>query len=64
MQELDVMLIPFVENHLQNLPTDLQSAYLRFIDREDWELFDWLQGREQPEDPELKELVARVLAAA
>lgn len=64
MQELDVMLIPFVENHLQNLPVDLQSAYLRFIDREDWELFDWLQGREQPEDPQLKELVARVLAAA
>lgn len=64
MQELDVMLIPFVENHLQDLPEALQSAYLRFIDCEDWELFDWLQGRESPEDPELRDLVARVLAAS
>ena len=64
MQELDVLLIPFVENHLQALPEHLQSAYLRFIDREDWELFDWLQGREHPADAEFRELVERVLAAA
>ena len=64
MQELDVLLIPFVENHLLNLPDHLQSAYLRFIDCEDWELFDWLQGREQPADAEFRELVGRVLAAA
>jgi len=64
MQELDVLLIPFVENHLLNLPDHLQSAYLSFIDCEDWELFDWLQGREQPADPDFRELVARVLAVA
>lgn len=64
MQELDVMLIPFVEEHLQNLPEPLQAAYLEFIDREDWELFDWLQGRETPDDPQHLELVQRVLAAA
>ena len=64
MQELDLLLIPFVENHLQDLSQPLQSAYLRFIDREDWELFDWLQGREKPDDPELIELVHRVLKAA
>jgi len=63
MQELDVLLIPFVENHLLKLPDHLQSAYLRFIDCEDWELFDWLQGREQPTDADFQELVKRVLAA-
>jgi len=64
MQELDVLLIPFVENHLLKLPDHLQRAYLRFIDCEDWELFDWLQGRESPADTEFRELVERVLAAA
>lgn len=64
MQELDVLLIPFVEQHLQNLPEHLQVAYLDFIEREDWELFDWLQGRESAADPLMRELVTLVLAAA
>lgn len=64
MQELDVLLIPFVENHLQTLSAELQSAYLRFIDCEDWELFDWLQGREDAEDPQFRELIARILEPA
>jgi len=64
MQELDVLLIPFVENHLHTLPEALQVAYLEFIDREDWELFDWLQGREVPEQEQMATLVEKVLASA
>ena len=64
MQELDMLLIPFVENHLHTLPEALQNHYLDFIENEDWELFDWLQGREVPSDPQELELVKRILAAA
>lgn len=64
MQELDMLLIPFVEHHLQTLPEPLQQRYLEFIEREDWELFDWLQGREVPTDPQELELVERILAAS
>ena len=61
MQELDTLLIPFVEDRLPSLTPDLQQAYLRLIDREDWELFDWLQGRGEPEEAELKTLVGLLL---
>lgn len=64
MQELDLLLIPFVEEHLQALPEGLQQCYIEFIDREDWELFDWLQGREVPDDPQMRELVERILTSA
>ncbi len=64
MQELDRLLIPFVEEHLQTLPEPLQHCYIEFIDREDWELFDWLQGREVPADAQMRDLVERILAAA
>lgn len=64
MQELDVLLIPFVEHHLKDLSSDLQTAYLRFVDCEDWELFDWLQRREEADDPQFRELINRILQAA
>ena len=64
MQELDMLLIPFVEEHLHTLPEPLQRSYIEFIDREDWELFDWLQGRDVPSDPQSRDLVERILAAA
>lgn len=61
MQELDTLLIPFVEERFPALSPALQQAYLRLIDREDWELFDWLQGRGAPEDDELQTLVNLLL---
>lgn len=61
MQELDTLLIPFVENQFESLTPNLQQAYLRLIDREDWELFDWLQGRGVPEDAELQTLLEHLL---
>ena len=64
MQELDMLLIPFVEEQLQRLPEPLQRCYVEFIDHEDWELFDWLQGREEPSDPQMRELIELILAAA
>ena len=64
MQELDVLLIPFVEQQFETLTGPMQEAYLRFIDREDWELFDWLQGRGEPVEPEFRALLQRVLQSA
>ena len=59
-----MLLIPFVEEQLQRLPEPLQRCYVEFIDHEDWELFDWLQGREEPSDPQMRELIELILAAA
>lgn len=61
MQELDTLLIPFVENRFAALAPNLQHAYLRLIDREDWELFDWLQGRGEPDEVELQTLIGYLL---
>jgi len=30
---------------------------------EDWQIFDWLQGRERPEDPLMLQVVDKIIAS-
>ncbi|MEM7220094.1 MAG: succinate dehydrogenase assembly factor 2 [Pseudomonadota bacterium] len=62
MQELDVLLLPFVREAYDDLSAELQAAYHDFLDSEDWALFDWLQGRAEPEREDFRALLARILA--
>lgn len=62
MLELDLVLMPFVEQRLRTLDEQSQQQYLRLLDCEDTELFAWFLRREQPTDPELTGIVDQILA--
>ncbi len=60
MLELELKLVPFVRDCFGDLPDHLQNAYLALIEEEDWQIFDWLQGKEQPTEAAMLELVQRI----
>lgn len=62
MLELELKLVPFVRDHYATLRPDEQSTYENMLEEEDWQLFDWLQGREVPEDAMTKTMVDRIIA--
>lgn len=64
MLELDLVLMPFVEQRLRELGADDQQRYVRLLESEDTELFAWFLQRQRPQDPELAAIVDIVLAHA
>ena len=64
MLELDLMMVPFVEQKLRDLSSQDQQRYIRLLECEDNELFAWLMGREQPEDTELNAIITQIIAHA
>ena len=60
MLELELKLVPFVRDCYQQLDPDHQAAYERMLAEEDWQIFDWLQGRVEPEDALVRELVQKI----
>lgn len=62
MLELELKLVPFVRDHYASLSADEQSTYENMLQEEDWQLFDWLQGREVPEDAMTKIMVDKIIA--
>ncbi len=64
LRELDLLLVPFVEEVYPRLPGRARRAYRRLLELEDTELQAWFSGRGEPLDEELAELVARIRAHA
>ena len=60
MAELEQRLLPFVMQRFADLPASERRAYERLLEHEDWDIFDWLQGRAAAPDAELAAIVARV----
>jgi antitoxin CptB len=61
MLELDVLLIPFLEEVYPRLSTEDREHYRQLIDCEDTELYQWFMQRGQPEDTGLQRMVAMIL---
>jgi len=64
MLELDLVLEPFVSHRYAELDAGHRDVFQRLMVCEDQELFAWLLQREQPADPELADIVRRVLEFA
>ena len=64
MLELDLLLVPFVEQRLRQLDDHDQARYRQLLDCEDNDLFSWLLRREPVPDPELAPIVDQILAHA
>jgi antitoxin CptB len=63
LRELDLLLVPFVEDVLPRLGSEDRQGFLRLIDREDTELMELLTRRVASDDPEISDMVDRVLAS-
>ena len=61
MLELDLMLVPFVEQRFPQLDEQDQQRYIRLLTCEDMDLFTWLLDRQPPQDAELNAIVRLIL---
>jgi len=64
MLELELVLAPFVSRRLEALSAADQALYERLLDHDDWDIFEWIQGRRDIPDPDLVRIVEAIRAAA
>lgn len=62
MLELDLILLPFVEQRYRSLSTDEQALFDQLLTCEDQDLFAWLLHRQEPADADLRKIVEMVQA--
>jgi len=58
--ELELLLLPFAAERLEQLGSDDLRSYERLLGCEDLDIYDWLQQRCTPQDPDLVEIVAAI----
>lgn len=61
MLELDLVLLPFVENVYRDLSEEEQARYRYLLTSEDQDLFAWFLKRVEPEDAEKALIVKQIL---
>ncbi len=61
MLELDVLLVPFLEEVYSDLAPDDQDRYRCLLESEDQDMFGWFMQRNEPEDPDLQRIVRIIL---
>ena len=64
MLELDLVLEPYVQSRYAELDESDRARFQRLMGCEDQELFAWFLRRERPEDPELADIVGKILEFA
>lgn len=57
MLELDLVLLPFLDNIYDTIDSADQQRYEKLLKQEDQDLFTWLLHRENPTDPDLQRIV-------
>src|SRR5690606_6405018 len=61
MLELDVLLVPFLEEAYPSLDEEDKARYRRLLECEDQDMFGWFMQRGEPEDPDLRRIVRMIL---
>ena len=61
MLELDVLLMPFVQEVYPSLGPQNQERFKKLLSCEDQDLFGWFMQRDEPEDEDLKKIVWMIL---
>jgi antitoxin CptB len=64
MLELDVLLLPFLEDEYRNLTEEQQALHRELLENEDPDLFMWFTTKERPIDPDTAAAVDLVLRLA
>lgn len=60
LRELDLLLLPFMEDGYAAMDAHWKDVYLRLLDNEDTELLVWFTGRGVPLDPDFVEMIERI----
>ena len=60
MLELDLILLPFIEQVYPTLDSEDKERYHQLLEGEDQDLFAWFMNRTDPQDPELLRIVTIV----
>lgn len=60
MLELDLVLTPFAANAFGDLDAADRKRYEALLECEDQDLFVWLMGREEPQNPDLQRIVGLI----
>jgi antitoxin CptB len=60
MLELDILLGNFLEQAYLVLPLDEQAIFLKVLQCEDQDLFEWLTVKKIPQDPEIKSMIEKI----
>ena len=61
MLELDLRLVPFIEQQFSSLRPDEREAYEELLEKEDWQIYDWLRGVGAPNNGGLKLIVEKII---
>jgi antitoxin CptB len=61
MLELDLLLVPFAEQHVKHLTLEQQQLYKRLLIEEDQDLYSWLTRRELAPNPQLQGMIEIIL---
>ncbi len=61
MLELDLLLLPFLEEVYLDLPEADQNAYEKLLEQDDPDLLAWFSQKATPDDPALARLVSMIL---
>ncbi|MDA3133635.1 MULTISPECIES: FAD assembly factor SdhE [Enterobacteriaceae] len=57
MRELDISIMPFFEHEYDALSDDDKHVFIRLLECDDPDLFNWLMNHGKPADPELQRMV-------
>ena len=64
MLELDLILVPFVEERFDGLSDEDKRRYIQLLEGEDNDLFAWCLGRDRPSDPDEAAIIALIIEHA
>ncbi|ACT08242.1 protein of unknown function DUF339 [Dickeya chrysanthemi Ech1591] len=60
MRELDISIMPFFEHDYDTLSDDDKQQFIRLLQCDDPDLFNWLMNHGEPVDPGLKRMVSLI----
>lgn len=61
MLELDVLLLPFLEEAYADLDDSDKARFRQLLECEDQDMFVWFMQRAEPDNPDLKRIVRMIL---
>ncbi|ATA27036.1 hypothetical protein BIY26_03525 [Brenneria goodwinii] len=60
MRELDISIMPFFEHDYDALSDDDKRVFVRLLQCDDPDLFNWLMNHGQPQDQDLKRMISLI----
>ena len=60
MLELDLQLLPFLEQSFSSLEDSEKEGYEKLLLEEDWQIYDWLRGVTTPLDQNVAIVVDKI----